>query len=250
MTTAAEAWEPPPPNDWVRTWARVVLATLIGMGVLGWVFGDGTPAFKFGMCAVTLVIEVWGFNAAVQWARSLARDSVEGPLFYWAAMIVACAGWTIFSLYHALDLIADGMGPAATPAYVAFTCLALALPFHEWAIERVEVAPRKPVAKPVVTIPDEASGQAGRASSHASRRFAKELTRQTPQRASKRRSDGEQRIVATRGPPLSEREIIEAVGTLRSRGEVVSLRSVARFHDVPVSRVERSPGKHLLQQAA
>jgi hypothetical protein len=35
------------------------------------------------------------------------------------------------------------MGAAALAAYVAFTCLAASLPFHEWAIDRVERAPLK-----------------------------------------------------------------------------------------------------------
>lgn len=143
-----EAFEPPPPNDLVRLWARVVLATLILIGVVGWWTAQSSLGLKLGMSAVTAVIEVWGFNAAVQWARALAREGVALPLIYWTINVVGCAWWTIFSIYHALGMIAAdtdsyAMGVAATPAYVAFTCLALALPFHEWAIDRVERAPTK-----------------------------------------------------------------------------------------------------------
>ena len=47
------------------------------------------------------------------------------------------------------DGAAYEMGAAAFPAYVAFTCLALSLPFHEWAIDRVERAPLKVAHKAV-----------------------------------------------------------------------------------------------------
>lgn len=273
MSAIAEAYEPPPPNELVRPAARVVLATLILMGVCGWVFGDGTTPFKLGMCAVTTVIEVWGFNAAVQWSRALSRHRVGGPFFYWTLVVVSCSGWTIFSLYHALALIAGDMGAAATPAYVAFTSLALCLPFHEWAIERVESADKKPVATPVIT-PD-ATGVAKRhdtlsqsvttevsqtvATRHDSprrklsrqsmRRVATELSRQSPEGVANRH-DSEEIRVATRAPPLSEHEIREAVEALTKEGQVISLRAVARYHDVPMSRVERSPAKSLLKIAA
>lgn len=271
--STVEAYDPPPPNDWVRPSARIVLATLILIGVAGWVFGPGTFGFKVGMCAVTAVIEVWGFNAAVQWARALVREDVGRPLAYWTLIVFSCAGWTIFSLYHALDLIAGDMGAAATPAYVAFTCLALALPFHEWAIERVEVAPKKPASEPVskgVATPVEtpvancrdsaleapqngvvtpvATGQR-RASRHQSRAVARELSRQSATGASKRRDTSESRV-ATRAPPLSEDDLKRAVSELTQDGRVVSIRSVAKHLDVPPSRVERSPAKHVLRQAA
>jgi hypothetical protein len=118
------------------------------MGVVGWIVVESTLWLKLGMCAVTLVIEVWGLLAAVQWARALARQRVSGPLVYWTLVMIGCAAWTIFSIYHALGMLAGDtaqydMGAAATPAYLAFTCLALSLPFHEWAIDRVERAPLK-----------------------------------------------------------------------------------------------------------
>lgn len=144
-----EAYEPPEPNEWPRGWARAVLATLIGMGFLGWWFAPAAGFWlKLGMCVVTVVIEGWGFIAAIQWSRALKRERVAGPLIYWALAIVGCAAWTIFSIYHALGLIVGdatepNMGALATPAYVAFTYLALSLPFHEWAIDRVETAEKK-----------------------------------------------------------------------------------------------------------
>lgn len=269
MAFAAEAYEPPPSNEWVRPSARIVLATLILIGVAGWIWGPGNLPFKLGMCAVTAVMEVWGFNAAVQWARALVRADVGRPMAYWTLIVFSCSGWTIFSLYHALDLISVDMGAAATPGYVAFTLLALALPFHEWAIERVEVAPKKPVSKgvatdvsntvsncrdnefeapqtgfatPVATVPQRASRQ-------ASRRVARELSRQSATGASKRR-DGAETRVATRAPPVTEADLTRAVAALTQSGTVVSIRSVAKHLDVPPSRVERSPAKHVLRSAA
>lgn len=271
--TAIDAYEPPPSNEWVRPSARIVLATLILIGVAGWIWGPGNLPFKLGMCAVTAVMEIWGFNAAVQWARALVRDDVGRPMAYWTLIVFSCSGWTIFSLYHALDLIAADMDAAATPGYVAFTLLALALPFHEWAIERVEVAPKKPVATGVSnTVSNTVSNcrdstfeapqdsvatgvstgvatVSQRASRQASRRVARELSRQSATGVSKRR-DGAETRVATRAPPLTEADITRAVAELTQSGTVVSIRSVAKHLEVPPSRVERSPAKHLLRQAA
>lgn len=149
MAFAAEAYEPVEENEWPRGWARAVLVTLIAMGFLGWAFAPNASVWlKAGMCVVTIVIEGWGFIAAVQWSRALKRERVVGPLLYWATAMVGCAAWTMFSIYHALGLIVGEpgeaqMGALASPAYVAFTYLALSLPFHEWAIERVETAPKK-----------------------------------------------------------------------------------------------------------
>lgn len=268
-----DPYEPPPSNEWVRPSARIVLATLILIGVAGWIWGPGNLPFKIGMCAVTAVMEVWGFNAAVQWARALVRDDVGRPMAYWTLIVFSCSGWTIFSLYHALDLISVDMGAAATPGYVAFTVLALALPFHEWAIERVEVAPKKPVATPVskgvstgvsntvancresefeapqtgVATPVATVPQ--RASRRVSRTVARELSRQFATGASKRH-DGDETRVATRAPPLSEADLQRAVAELIQDGKVVSIRSVAKHLDVPASRVERSPAKHVLRRVA
>ena len=270
MSFTAEAYEPPPSNEWVRPSARIVLATLILIGVAGWIWGPGNLPFKLGMCAVTAVMEIWGFNAAVQWARALVRDDVGRPMAYWTLIVFSCSGWTIFSLYHALDLIAADMGAAAAPGYVAFTMLALALPFHEWAIERVEVAPKKTVSKPVATgVSNTVSNcrdseveapQQGvatpvatvpqRVSRRASRQVARELSRQAPQRVSRDCRDGAETRVATRAPPLTEADITRAISELTQSGTVVSIRSVARHLEVPPSRVERSPAKHLLRQAA
>lgn len=262
-------YEPPAPNEWVRPSARLVLATLILIGVAGWIWGPGNLPFKLGMCAVTAVMELWGFNAAVQWARALVREDVGRPMAYWTLIVFSCSGWTIFSLYHALDLIAHDMGAAATPGYVAFTMLALALPFHEWAIERVEVAPKKAVATPVSkgvetgvsnrrdglleapqnTVSTPVATVPRRASRQASRTVARELSRQPATGASKRH-DGDETRVATRAPPLSEADLQRAVAELTQSGTVVSIRSVARHLDVPPSRVERSPAKHVLRSAA
>lgn len=219
------------------------------MGVAGWLYVDTNIWFKIGMCLVTTVIEVWGFHAAVQWARALVRDKIGLPFCYWTLIVFACSGWTIFSLYHALGLISEGMGAAATPAYIAFTALALSLPFHEWAIERVESAPRKP-APIVETVMPPVEAPPQKAPQVAARLVAKELSRQSPRSASKRRGDASEHRVASRAPPLSEQELRQAVSELTQQGEVISIRRVAKHLDIPPSRVERSPGKHLLRAVA
>lgn len=248
----AETYEPPEPNEWPRGWARVVLATLIGIGFLGWAFAsNASDLLKIGMCAVTVVIEGWGFIAAIQWSRALKRVNVALPLAYWAAVVIGCAAWTIFSIYHALGLITgDGapvaMGALATPAYIAFTALALSLPFHEWAIERVETAAKKPVRAPAA-VPQEAPQANPR---DAAKRVASELTRQRPRSVSKRHSDAAEERVATRAPPLSESDLRQAVSEMTQGGKVVSIRGVAKHLGVPPSRVERSPARYLLKAVA
>lgn len=248
----ADTYEPPAPNEWVRPSARAVLATLIIMGLAGWVFGPGTLGFKLGMCAVTAIMEIWGFNAAVQWARALTRHGAGAPLFYWGFVVLSCSGWTVFSLYHALGLISGDMGAAAAPAYVAFTALAGVLPFHEWAIERVETAPKKAVKAPTASKPEPETnlGHLGHEPSRgAARAVARELMRQTPRNASKRRASASEARQTNRAPPLSEEALRQAVAELTEQGKVVSLRGVAKHLDVPVSRVERSPAKGLLWAA-
>jgi len=259
MSVTLDAYEHPEPNEWPRNWARVVLAMLIAMGVLGWAFAsDATWLLKVGMCGVTLVIEGWGFIAAVQWSRAMKRQGVAGPLLYWAAVVIGCAAWTIFSIYHALGLIAgdpaqqEGMGALSAPAYVAFTCLALSLPFHEWAIERVETAPKKVVkpAKAPEPAPEPAESPSMRMPPRgAARTVARELLRQSPRNASKRRDGSSEHRVTSRAPPLSEEALRQAVAELTEQGKVISLRVVAKHLDVPVSRVERSPAKAILYAA-
>jgi hypothetical protein len=249
MTVAiATACETPESNDFVRPMARIVLAMLILLGVAGWVFGAGSAWFKLGMCAVTTVIECWGFNAAVQWSRAMGRDHVVLPFAYWTATIIACASWTVFSIYHALGLIAGDMGAAATPAYIAFTALALALPFHEWAIERSETAPRKlPVqAKQMkgadaidTSVETTAPGASGRAPRGASRRLANALAHQRPDGPSKRVAPASETVERV-SRDVSLQELRDAVRNVAAIHPAPSIRLVAENLNVPKGRVEKA----------
>jgi hypothetical protein len=73
---------------------------------------------------------------------------VDAQCFYWLVVIAGCAAWTVFSIYHAIPLIAGhqqaAMGALSAPAYIAFGFLAFSLIFHEWALDRIERAPLKP----------------------------------------------------------------------------------------------------------
>jgi hypothetical protein len=142
-----EAYEPQLPNDWVRPIAIGVLVLIAGVGIAGWIAGPGTGGFKWTMSIVTVLLEVWALNASAQWARALERERVGGPLVYWFLIACACAGWSLFSIYHGLNVLTAGMGAERIPAYVGLTLLASMLPFAMWAVERVERAPLKP-AKP------------------------------------------------------------------------------------------------------
>jgi hypothetical protein len=157
MTINAVEGEAAPDNSGVRDWARVVQATLIGLGIVGWFaawLGSPAWALTVGMCWLTLVIEVWGFHAYRQWSLALIREGVGLQCLYWLAVMSGCAWWTVFSIYHAIPLISGTPAQSAAvvaPAYVAFLFLALTIPLHEWAIDRIERAPikaRKPAQPP------------------------------------------------------------------------------------------------------
>ena len=142
-----EAYEPPPPNDWVRPVAFCTLLTIAGVGVAGWVLGPSELAVKVIMGALTIIVEIWAFNASAQWGRSLVREGVANARNYWCAVVFGCSCCSLASVYHALDVLTGGFAPATLPVYLGMTGLALMLPFAMWAIEAVERAPIRKAAK-------------------------------------------------------------------------------------------------------
>lgn len=113
-----------------------------------------------------------------------------------------------------------------------------------------------PAEKPAETNPQPISQpRPVRAQRRAAQQFAKELRRgsmKTKQGA----PQANERAVRERAPPLSEADIREIVAAMTKQGEVINLSSVRRAAsakfgtEVPYSRVERSPGRHLIEAAA
>ena len=125
--------------------AFCTLLTIAGVGVAGWVLGPSELAVKVIMGALTVIVEVWAFNASAQWGRSLVREGVVNARNYWCAVVFGCSCCSLASVYHVLDVLTEGFAPATWPVYLGMTGLALMLPFAMWAIEAVEQAPiRKP----------------------------------------------------------------------------------------------------------
>jgi hypothetical protein len=63
----------------------------------------------------------------------------------------------------------------------------------------------------------------------------------------------EERRPADRAPPLSEEAVAEILAKMADagiKGELISLNAVRKFAEVPYSRIERSPGRHLIEAAA
>lgn len=260
-----EAYEPPDPNEYVRPVAFGVTALLIAWNVTGWILGEGWTFEGFFIAAMTGAFQLLSFNASAQMRRASAKvkcKRVESARKFWWGTLLMCSGWSAYSAHHAFGVIVatdvqwvmtfEGIMAILSnaPALIVLTVAAFIEPFLPWAIETVEAAPRA-IAPAAKAEPETTPQPLPHISSHgAARTVARELMRQTPRNASKRRGGASETRTAERGPPLSERELRQAVIELTEQGKVISLRGVAKHLDVPVSRVERSPAKALLYAAA
>jgi hypothetical protein len=135
-----EAYEPPPPNDLVRPVAMLMLLTITGVGIAGWLLSEHQVAVKAVMSWLTAVIEIWAFNASAQWARALKREAVENERGYWAAIMLGCALFSLASVLHGLNVLTGGFGLGTWFAYLSMGILSVMVPFAMWAIEGVEKA--------------------------------------------------------------------------------------------------------------
>lgn len=271
--SAASDYETPEPNEWVRPVALAVLGLMIVWNCAGWIADKGFFSFEGAFLTLfTAGLMALGINASSQLRRAFAR--VETPAVlkarrFWQFVLVSTSLWSAGSAHHAYgQLVANEVawgftfealwaGLNAAPLLIVLTAAAFFEPFLMWAIETVEHAARKRPGKPAEPLVETAANDETAETPHASRRrrnraarrVASDLSRQQPEGVLRTDAPASQQRDATRGPPLSEAEIKTAVETLTKRGEVVSFRSVAKFHGVPVSRVERSPGRALLKAA-
>lgn len=255
----AEAYEPADPNEWVRPVAVAVTGLLIAWNVTGWILDKGLTFEGLFIAAMTGAFQFLSFNASAQMRRAAAK--VQSPRIlaarrFWTGCLFMCSAWSAYSAHHAFGVMVatdvqwvlsfEGIMAilANTPALVVLTVAAFVEPFLPWAIETVEAAPRAAHApqQPVETLIRAPTPSAAKA-------VARELMRQAPRHASKRRGGSSEQRITSRAPPLSEQELRQAVEELTEQGKVISLRGVAKHLDIPVSRVERSPAKALLWAA-
>lgn len=253
---------PPEANEHVRTVVGGVVLVLAAWNLLGWLVGIGwDKPVAYMLAAMTLGFELLAFNASVQMRRAHAK-ALPRAQFIWTATLAMCSGWSVYSAHHALGVFApmpqldvvtldSVLGLlAAAPAVVVLTVAAVVVPWLPWAIETVEAAPRQRPKAPVeTTVETPAPQQPRRASKEASRRVASELKRTAPQRAPRSETPG-QAERASETLPLTETALKQAVAELTRRGEVVSIRSVARACGVSPSRIHRFPNRREIMAVA
>lgn len=267
----ALAYEPEPPNDAVRPAVTFVVLVLAVWNLAGWIASDPRAPANYLLAALTVGFEFLAFNASVQMRRAHAKQLRQATRV-WFVTLAMCSGWSVYSAHHALGVFAPvpaldaftfetfvGMLKTA-PAVVVLTIAACVIPLLPWAIETTEKtpAPRRDVGAggdgggvrndlPANDI-SPASPSVPRVSERNSRTVAKALANERPKPPRFDHAPAIERV-SKRAPPLSAADIERAVAEITKRGEVVSIRSVARFYDAPTSRVMGSPGKALIAAA-
>lgn len=123
----------------------------------------------------------------------------------------------------------------------------------ERQLREVRAANPTPAEKPAETNPQPVSQpRPVRAQQRAARELAKEL-RSGSMKTRQAAPQANERPVRERAPPLTEQEVRDVLAKMTAagiKGEVISLNAVRKFAGVPYSRVERSPGRHLIEAAA
>ncbi len=258
-----EAHEPPAPNEWVRPVSLGVTGLLIVWNVVGWMTSKGLTFEGFFISAMTAAFALLSFNASAQMRRASAKQqtpAIRKAHRFWTGVLFMCSLWSAYSAHHAFGVIvatdvhfawtmeAVVAIVANAPALVVLTVAAFVEPFLPWAIETVESAPGPIVSapKPFPEASDRPSQNGPSAASrNAGKALARELRNSSP-RSRERAPMTNQRPIRERAPPLSEAEIREAIAEMTRTGEVINFSTISKKKGVPYSRVERSPGRHLI----
>lgn len=104
---AIEAYDPPPPNDWVRP---VVVGWAVFMGVFGawgWLAANGYSAEGFISACVSLFSCVMLLNASVQMRRAGAKEAHPAALV-WLMALGLFGSWSGYSAHHAFEMSQGG----------------------------------------------------------------------------------------------------------------------------------------------
>lgn len=101
--TTVEAYEPPPPNDWVRP---VVVGWALFMGAFGawgWIAERGFKDDGFISAAVSIAACLLLLNASVQMRRAGAKKARRATTI-WAMALILFGSWSGYSAHHAFEM--------------------------------------------------------------------------------------------------------------------------------------------------
>ena len=137
-----EAYEPPPPNGWVRPVTLLTIAIIAIWNLAGWWLSEGPLAFRVLLCALTFMFELLCTNVSAQKSRAELRDVGTNVRRFWFWTLVMCCAWSAFCAHHALATFTPDMTDLErAPAAVILVLAACVLPVMPWAIERTQDAP-------------------------------------------------------------------------------------------------------------
>lgn len=149
----AEAYEPPPPNDWVRPVVVGWALFMGGFGAWGWIAANGYTAEGFISAAVSLAACALLLNASVQMRRAGAKKAHRATTVWFMALILF-GSWSGYSAHHAFEMSQGGPVQiesllsleAAQSAFLLafFVGSAWIDPWLMWAVEETERAEKKP----------------------------------------------------------------------------------------------------------
>ncbi len=148
----ADAYEPPPPNDWVRPVVVGWALFMGGFGAWGWIAGNGYGPEGFIAATVSVFSCVVLLNASVQMRRAGAKKAHRATLV-WLMALGLFGSWSGYSAHHAFEMSQGGAVQiesllsieAAQSAFllIFFVGSAWIDPWLMWAVEETERAEPK-----------------------------------------------------------------------------------------------------------
>lgn len=147
-----DAYEPPPPNDWVRPVVIGWAMFMGGFGAWGWIAQNGYTGEGFISAAVSLIACVMLLNASVQMRRAGAKKARRATTV-WLMALILFGSWSGYSAHHAFEMTQGGPVQietilsleAAQSAFllIFFVGSAWIDPWLMWAVEETERAEPK-----------------------------------------------------------------------------------------------------------
>jgi len=148
--SAVEAYEPPPPNDWVRPVVIGWALFMGGFGAWGWIAQNGYTGEGFISAAVSLIACVMLLNASVQMRRAGSKKAHRATLV-WLMALGLFGSWSGYSAHHAFEMTQGGPVQIESVLSVEWAQSAFLLifflgsawidPWLMWAVEETELAP-------------------------------------------------------------------------------------------------------------
>lgn len=136
-----DAYEPPPPNGWVRPITLLAIAIVAIWNFAGWWLSEGPLAFRVLLAALTVTFELLCANVSAQKSRAELRNVSRNVRRFWFLTLVMCVAWSAFCAHHALATFTPDMTDLErAPAALVLALAAGVLPLMPWAIERTQDA--------------------------------------------------------------------------------------------------------------